>query len=43
MTVGETNVSICGVKGSACGLRRVQDFVLLNYQLLPEKSKEHPL
>lgn len=42
MTSGETNGNICGEKGSAHGLRRVQDFVVLNYQLLPEKSKEHP-
>lgn len=40
MTAVEPNVHICGVKGSARRLRRVQDFVVLNYQLLPENPKE---
>lgn len=40
MAAVETDANICGAKGSTQGLRRVQDFVALICQLLPEKSKE---
>lgn len=41
MAVVTTDASVCGAKGNAYRLRRVQDFVVLNHQLLPEKLKQH--
>ena len=41
LAVVEADVSICGAKRRAHGLRRIQDSVVLNYQLLPEGSREH--
>lgn len=41
LAVVETDISICGAKRRAHGLRRIQDSVVLNYQLLPDGSREH--